>query len=102
MSFQIGALGHEQFAPLFRLQNDELADHFAVRRTATTKPGFPCRVSLADAPEYLLSPWIDSRSWPVAGFGPEADVPCSESPFPLKCACPFRFLAVDVWLTRQT
>ena len=49
MSFQISALGHEQFAPLFRLQNDELAAHFAVRRTATTKPGFPCRVSLADA-----------------------------------------------------
>jgi hypothetical protein len=49
MSFQISALGHEQFAPLFRLQNDELAHHFAVRRTATTKPGFPCRVSLADA-----------------------------------------------------
>jgi len=49
MSFQISALGHEQFAPLFRLQNDELANHFAVLRTATTKPGFPCRVSLADA-----------------------------------------------------
>ena len=49
MSFQISALGHEQFAPLFRLRNDELAHHFAVRRTATTKPGFPCRVSLADA-----------------------------------------------------
>jgi len=49
MSFQIRALGNEQFAPLFRLPNDELARHFAVRRTATTKPGFPCRVSLTDA-----------------------------------------------------
>jgi hypothetical protein len=49
MNFQISALGHEQFAPLFRLSNDELAGRFAVRRTATTKPGFPCRVSLADA-----------------------------------------------------
>jgi hypothetical protein len=49
MNFQISALGHEQFAPLFRLSNDELAAHLAVRRTATIKPGFPCRVSLADA-----------------------------------------------------
>ena len=49
MNFQISALGHRQFAPLFRLPDDELARHFAVRRTATAKPGFPCRVSLADA-----------------------------------------------------
>jgi Protein of unknown function (DUF1203) len=49
MNFQISALGHEQFAPLFRLPNDELANRFAVRCTAATKPGFPCRVSLADA-----------------------------------------------------
>src|SRR5476649_2663358 len=49
MNFKITALGHEQFAPLFSLPDDKLTDFRAVRRTATTKPGFPCRVSLADA-----------------------------------------------------
>jgi uncharacterized protein DUF1203 len=49
MNFQISALGHEQFAPLFSLSADKLADNCAVRCTATAKPGFPCRVSLADA-----------------------------------------------------
>ena len=49
MSFQISALEGQQFAPLFRMPKNELAGHLAARCTATRKPGFPCRVSLADA-----------------------------------------------------
>jgi hypothetical protein len=49
MTFQISALGHRQFSKLFELSDEELAEQKAVRRTATSKPGFPCRVSLADA-----------------------------------------------------
>jgi Protein of unknown function (DUF1203) len=49
MNFQIRALDYRPFAKLFELPDNALADHMAVRRTATTKPGFPCRVSLADA-----------------------------------------------------
>jgi hypothetical protein len=49
MSFQIIALEPERFTELFALSDEELADHLAVRVTATSKPGFPCRVSLADA-----------------------------------------------------
>ncbi|MFI5024559.1 MAG: DUF1203 domain-containing protein [Alphaproteobacteria bacterium] len=49
MSFQITALEHQRFATYFAMSDEELAGNLAVRITATTKPGFPCRVSLADA-----------------------------------------------------
>ncbi len=49
MSFQITALDHRGFARYFAMSADELAANHAVRVTATSKPGFPCRVSLADA-----------------------------------------------------
>jgi hypothetical protein len=49
MSFQIIALDHHLFTSFFEMSDAELADNMAVRRTATAKPGFPCRVSLADA-----------------------------------------------------
>ena len=49
MSFQIKALDHRQFAAYFDMSDHELAARLAVRRTATAKPGYPCRVSLADA-----------------------------------------------------
>ena len=49
MRFQITALDAERFAPLFAMSDRELADHLAVRVTATSSPGFPCRVSLTDA-----------------------------------------------------
>ena len=49
MTFQISALDHHRFAMLFALSDRELAANMAVRQIATTKPGFPCRVSLADA-----------------------------------------------------
>jgi hypothetical protein len=49
MAFQITALDPNRFARLFELSDSELSENMAVRQTATTKPGFPCRVSLADA-----------------------------------------------------
>ena len=49
MSFQIHALPAEPFQPLFGMSADELAGVRATRLTADSKPGFPCRVSLADA-----------------------------------------------------
>jgi hypothetical protein len=49
MAFQITALDHHRFTRLFELSDGELAENMAVRQTPTTKPGFPCRVSLADA-----------------------------------------------------
>jgi len=49
MSFQITALDADRFAGLFDMSDEALAEHLAVRLTATSKPGFPCRVSLADA-----------------------------------------------------
>jgi hypothetical protein len=49
MTFQITALPAETFAPLFEMSDAELADRLAVRVTADASPGYPCRVSLADA-----------------------------------------------------
>jgi hypothetical protein len=49
MRFQITALPPAPFAPLFALPEDQLAARLACRVVATSKPGFPCRVSLQDA-----------------------------------------------------
>jgi hypothetical protein len=49
MTFQITALPAETFAPLFEMSDAELAERLAVRVVAETSPGYPCRVSLADA-----------------------------------------------------
>jgi Protein of unknown function (DUF1203) len=50
MHFRIRGLAAEQFAPLFTLSDDELAQQGAVRRIADARnPGYPCRVSLADS-----------------------------------------------------
>ncbi len=49
MSFQIHALPPAQFEPLFALSDSELAKVRATRMIADAKPGYPCRVSLADA-----------------------------------------------------
>lgn len=49
MPFQIRALPAEPFAPLFAMSDDELRERGAVRQTVDRTPGFPCRVSLADA-----------------------------------------------------
>ena len=49
MSFQIHALPPEQFEPLFSLSDKKLAKVRASRRIVDAKPGYPCRISLADA-----------------------------------------------------
>jgi hypothetical protein len=48
-SFQVRSLPSEVFAELFELDDSELLGRGARRMRATAKPGFPCRVSLADA-----------------------------------------------------
>ncbi len=48
MDFRITGLSREPFLPLFELSDAELAARGAQRRIADG-PGFPCRVSLADA-----------------------------------------------------
>jgi uncharacterized protein DUF1203 len=49
MSFRISSLPVEPFVPLFGLSDEELLKHGARRAVADEKPGFPCRVTLADA-----------------------------------------------------
>ena len=49
MSFRISSLPVEPFAPLFGLSDAELLAKGARRQIADEKPGFPCRVTLADA-----------------------------------------------------
>ena len=59
-SFRLSGIDHEQFEPLFRLSDNELAEAGAVRRVATAGFGFPCRISLEDAAEgdeLLLLRW---------------------------------------------
>jgi len=59
-SFQLVGLPHQPFERLFDLSDRELAEVSAVRVTAGEKPGFPCRISLADAEvgeELLLLPF---------------------------------------------
>jgi hypothetical protein len=48
-AFQFVALRPEPFAPLFELADAQLREVGARRLVADEKPGFPCRVSLADA-----------------------------------------------------
>lgn len=47
--FQIRALPAEDFAPLHALCDADLAARGACRVTARESPGYPCRVSLAEA-----------------------------------------------------
>ena len=49
MSFQFHALSLVQFEPLFALSDSDLAKVRATRMIVDAKPGYPCRVSLADA-----------------------------------------------------
>jgi len=50
MSFRISGLPAESFDHLFALSDEELTKHGAVRRIADDRrPGYPCRVSLADS-----------------------------------------------------
>ncbi len=47
--FVLRGLDPAPFVPLFDLDDKALAEHDARRVVATSKPGFPCRVSLVDA-----------------------------------------------------
>jgi hypothetical protein len=49
MSFRISSLPVAPFQALFGLSNEELFRRGARRYVADSKPGFPCRVTLADA-----------------------------------------------------
>ena len=49
MSFVISSIPKSSFEHLFALSSAELPTYHAVRMVATENPGFPCRVSLADA-----------------------------------------------------
>ena len=49
MSFQIHALPPAPFEQLFDLSDEELTKFRASRMLVDAEPGFPCRVSLADA-----------------------------------------------------
>lgn len=50
MTFQIHALDPARFAPLFEMDAATLAAHRATRMVVDEYPGFPCRVTLEDAP----------------------------------------------------
>ena len=49
MPFQILPLPAEPFAPLFSLSDEDLAARLARRVHVDSHPGYPCRISLADA-----------------------------------------------------
>ena len=49
MTYRINGLDPAAFAHLINFGEEELARHGAVRLVADSKPGFPCRVTLADA-----------------------------------------------------
>lgn len=65
--FQISPLPLDHFSPLFQLADEGLRARGMKRVVADSKPGFPCRVSLADAEvgeTLLLLPY---EHHPVAG-----------------------------------
>ncbi|GJL90410.1 DUF1203 domain-containing protein [Hyphococcus sp.] len=49
MSFMITGLPAEEFTSLFALSDAELEQRGVIRKTAVSKPGYPCRVTLEDA-----------------------------------------------------
>jgi hypothetical protein len=91
-NFRIVGLSATQFAPLFALNDEELATRGARRMRVDAKPGFPCRVSLEDAEigeQVILLPFAHHDvSSPYRASGPifvrekpkQADVPLGEVP----------------------
>jgi len=73
-SFQVVPVPHEQFAPLFSMSDADLNARGVRRMTVDEKPGFPCRVSLADAEigeTVLLLPYVHHDvSSPYRASGP--------------------------------
>jgi hypothetical protein len=49
MPYIVTGLPVEAFQSLFGLSDEALAARGVIRRTATAKPGFPCRITLEDA-----------------------------------------------------
>ena len=49
MTYRITGLSPEPFRALFAMSDEALAERRAVRVVADSKPGFPCRITLADA-----------------------------------------------------
>ena len=72
--FQLVGLDHTQFAPLFDHADAELRSQGIVRTRVTTRPGYPCRISLQDASigeeVLLLSYWHHRVDSPYASRGP--------------------------------
>jgi hypothetical protein len=74
MSFQLVGVPFTPFAALFSLSDAALARHNARRVIANEHPGYPCRVSLADAAigeELLLLPYAHQpAASPYQASGP--------------------------------
>src|SRR5215467_598298 len=75
MSFRISSLPVEPFLPLFGLSDDALLKHGARRAIADEKPGYPCRVTLADAEPgesliLLNYQHLDAETSPYRAKGP--------------------------------
>lgn len=73
-SFRIVALEASRFEPLFRATDEELRARHMRRMVVDEKPGFPCRVSLADGEvgeTVVLLPFIHHDvPTPYYGTGP--------------------------------
>ncbi len=48
MTYRITGIDPAPYRQLYGLSDEELSEHAVVRMTVTTRPGFPCRVSLTD------------------------------------------------------
>ena len=49
MAYVIRGLDPAPFQPLYGMSDADLAAHGAIRKRVDAKPGFPCRITLADA-----------------------------------------------------
>lgn len=67
MPYLIEGLDPAPYAPLFALGEQDLAARGAVMMVADTAPGFPCRVSLADAAPGTRMLLVNHVSRPAAG-----------------------------------
>ena len=67
MSFRISSLPVEAFQALFGLSDEALLKYGARRAVADEKPGFPCRVTLADAEPGESLILLNYEHLPVAG-----------------------------------
>ena len=73
-SFQLVGIDHQQFSALFELTDEELEHYQAKRCYAAESDGFPCRITLEDAPkgeELLLLPFLHQpAASPYRSSGP--------------------------------